>query len=177
MSKQLEDRVVDALRSYCATAPGTDAMNAAPQVLALVLAVVAETRRDATLGAAAWLKSAAEVGNYSSEWSNAFRYAAGFFEGGAHDRYAFDVMDPKDRPQPAKPAVPPVPAPRNDPPTHRCKVCGALWWRGNIPPVGMSWSLRSEKAGPCCDNVQMGEQIEKLPCYCDTCLTYGGRTE
>ncbi len=50
----------------------------------------------------------------------------------------------------------------NDRPNHRCKVCGALWWLGNIAGVGECWSLRSEKCGPCCDNVAMGEQIEPL---------------
>jgi hypothetical protein len=47
----------------------------------------------------------------------------------------------------------------NTPPTHRCKVCGALWFRW---PAG-TWSLRSPTCGPCCDNAQMGEQIEALP--------------
>lgn len=43
-------------------------------------------------------------------------------------------------------------------PTHRCKVCGALWidW-------GDSWSLFSRHCGQCCDNVAMGDQIEALP--------------
>lgn len=54
----------------------------------------------------------------------------------------------------------------NDPPTHRCKVCGALWWCGVIDN-GVerfpSWSLRSPSCGPCCDNVAMGTQIEPLP--------------
>ena len=44
-------------------------------------------------------------------------------------------------------------------PTHRCKVCGALWkeWDDG------SWSLRSERCGSCCDNEVMGNQIEPLP--------------
>lgn len=43
-------------------------------------------------------------------------------------------------------------------PTHRCKLCGALWidW-------GDSWSLFSRHCGQCCDNVAMGDQIEPLP--------------
>lgn len=43
-------------------------------------------------------------------------------------------------------------------PTHRCKVCGAMWidW-------GDSWSLFSPRCGQCCDNVAMGHQIEALP--------------
>jgi hypothetical protein len=43
-------------------------------------------------------------------------------------------------------------------PTHQCKVCGALWRQCDDG----SWNLRSEEAGPCCDNVPMGEQIEPL---------------
>lgn len=49
--------------------------------------------------------------------------------------------------------------------THRCKLCGASW-RLNPPtkvqPEG-SWSLVSKSCGKCCDNVAMGEQIERLP--------------
>lgn len=57
----------------------------------------------------------------------------------------------------------PTPAPPNYPPTHRCKICGATWWLGQVPNVeGLSWSLRSKTCGPCCDNVTMGEQIEPL---------------
>jgi hypothetical protein len=43
-------------------------------------------------------------------------------------------------------------------PTHRCKVCGAMWidW-------GDSWSLFGRRCGQCCDNVAMGDQIEALP--------------
>jgi hypothetical protein len=48
---------------------------------------------------------------------------------------------------------------------HRCKICGALW-RLNPPssvqPDG-SWTLVSEKCGKCCDNVEMGSQIEPVP--------------
>ena len=49
-------------------------------------------------------------------------------------------------------------------PTHRCKVCGALWrfWPRRDTGHPDSWSLRSNIAGPCCDNVWMGEQIEPL---------------
>lgn len=42
-------------------------------------------------------------------------------------------------------------------PTHRCKVCGALWHHWDH-----SWSLVSEHCGACCDNVPMGKQIESL---------------
>ena len=51
-------------------------------------------------------------------------------------------------------------------PTHRCKVCGALWilypTGDRYTPDG-SWSLCSRECGPCCDNVAMGDQIEALP--------------
>jgi len=54
----------------------------------------------------------------------------------------------------------------DDQATHRCKVCGARW-RLNPPSQvqpGGSWSLAfGQNAGPCCDNVAMGEQIEALP--------------
>lgn len=43
-------------------------------------------------------------------------------------------------------------------PTHRCKVCSALWIR--FPDY---WSLFSRQCGQCCDNVAMGDQIEALP--------------
>lgn len=42
-------------------------------------------------------------------------------------------------------------------PTHRCKICGALWV--SHPD---SWSLFSSECGKCCDNVGMGDQIEPL---------------
>lgn len=50
-------------------------------------------------------------------------------------------------------------------PSHRCKACGALWrfyraGEGGLPVD--SWNLRSAEAGPCCDNVPMGDQIEPL---------------
>lgn len=48
---------------------------------------------------------------------------------------------------------------RNDAPTHYCKICGAKWWLGEMTHGSMAWSLRS----PCCDNVAMGEQIQRLP--------------
>ena len=60
-------------------------------------------------------------------------------------------------------------------PTHRCKVCGALWrlWtREENEASGLakmsgfedgSWSLIGEKCGECCDNVAMEDQIEELP--------------
>jgi hypothetical protein len=53
-------------------------------------------------------------------------------------------------------------------PTHRCKVCGALWIKNppnKAQPEG-SWSLApvsSQVAGPCCDNALMSDQIEELP--------------
>lgn len=52
--------------------------------------------------------------------------------------------------------------------THRCKVCRSLWQLH----ADSSWSLVSGalpsdtprgRAGACCDNAPMGEQIEKLP--------------
>lgn len=43
-------------------------------------------------------------------------------------------------------------------PTHRCKVCGALWIE-----YSDSWSLFSRRCGKCCDNAPMGKQIEPLP--------------
>lgn len=42
-------------------------------------------------------------------------------------------------------------------PTHRCSVCGAFWIE-----YSDGWSLCSQSCGPCCDNVPMGDQIEKL---------------
>ena len=53
-------------------------------------------------------------------------------------------------------------------PTHRCKVCRALWveWPADPakpPPLqNGSWSLCSAVCGKCCDNAPMGEQIEAL---------------
>lgn len=43
-------------------------------------------------------------------------------------------------------------------PTHYCTECGALWRQCDDG----SWNLRSDKAGPCCDNAAMGEQIKPL---------------
>lgn len=49
-------------------------------------------------------------------------------------------------------------------PTHRCRVCGALWTAN--PPPG-SWILCSpvEAMGECCfsDNVKMGSHLEPYP--------------
>lgn len=45
-------------------------------------------------------------------------------------------------------------------PTHKCKVCGALW-RYNEEGAG-SWTLRSSACGSCCDNAAMGDQIEPI---------------
>lgn len=42
--------------------------------------------------------------------------------------------------------------------THQCTICGARWRQCD----DFTWTLRSEKCGPCCDNAQMGEQIEAL---------------
>jgi hypothetical protein len=39
-------------------------------------------------------------------------------------------------------------------PTHYCKVCGAMWYKG-----ADFWSLRSKQCGKCCDSVAMGDQI------------------
>lgn len=49
-------------------------------------------------------------------------------------------------------------------PTHRCKVCGALWryWPKRDTGHDDSWNLRSTACGPCCDNAPMGEQIKPL---------------
>jgi hypothetical protein len=49
-------------------------------------------------------------------------------------------------------------------PTHRCKVCGALWryWPKRDTGHEDSWNLRSTIAGQCCDTAPMGEQIEPL---------------
>lgn len=59
---------------------------------------------------------------------------------------------------------------REESPTHRCKVCGALWklWEPGeaLPGDEGSWSLVFGKAGKCCDNVEMGDQIERLPTPC-----------
>jgi hypothetical protein len=45
-------------------------------------------------------------------------------------------------------------------PTHRCTRCSALW---TLWPDDKGWSLFSRHCGPCCDNVEMGAQIEALP--------------
>lgn len=50
-------------------------------------------------------------------------------------------------------------------PTHRCKVCGALWICRSD-----SWSLCSKECGPCCDNEPMAEQIEEL--ILSDCITW-----
>lgn len=46
-------------------------------------------------------------------------------------------------------------------PTHRCKVCGALWMEFKEKEKWW-WTLISEECGKCCDNEDMGEQIEIL---------------
>lgn len=56
-------------------------------------------------------------------------------------------------------------------PTHRCRICGALWrlWEPGeaLPGDSGSWSFLPdggpEKPGKCCDNAEMGEQIERIP--------------
>lgn len=56
-------------------------------------------------------------------------------------------------------------------PTHRCKVCCALWTLWEAQPAkypsghplhGRSWSLFSSGCGKCCDNVAMGDQIQPI---------------
>lgn len=54
---------------------------------------------------------------------------------------------------------------RNEPaPTHRCKVCGALWrhWTRRDTGLEDGWNLRSTACGQCCDTAPMGAQIEPL---------------
>lgn len=48
--------------------------------------------------------------------------------------------------------------------THRCKVCGAIWrrWTADEQPPEGGWTLYSSTCGKCCDNVEMGDQIEDL---------------
>lgn len=46
--------------------------------------------------------------------------------------------------------------------THICGECGALWRCVPDDGRGAAWSLKSPKAGPCCDNVEMGLQIIPL---------------
>jgi hypothetical protein len=53
--------------------------------------------------------------------------------------------------------------PEAPPPTHRCKVCGALWRQWGGPAVGkVYWTLVSSAAGTCCDNAPMGDQMEPI---------------
>lgn len=80
------------------------------------------------------------------------------------------IFDQFDRLLAAAPAdKPDEPAPYNLEPTtgmfasHRCRVCGAMWRKHDDG----SWSLASSTCGKCCDNVAMGEQIEKLPADAD----------
>lgn len=47
-------------------------------------------------------------------------------------------------------------------PTHKCKVCGAMWRFYRKEETGAdtdSWNLQSDECGTCCDQVTMGEQI------------------
>lgn len=65
-------------------------------------------------------------------------------------------------------------------PTHRCKVCGALWRLNpaldpkqtgmptDYPLHSETWSLVSPACGKCCDNAPMGDQIEPLPLSLDS---------
>lgn len=55
--------------------------------------------------------------------------------------------------------------------THRCTSCHAYWrlnpadpgrYPAPHPLASETWSLVSEKCGPCCDNVAMGQQIVAL---------------
>ncbi len=59
--------------------------------------------------------------------------------------------------------------------THRCLKCGAFWIK---LPDG-SWTLASARCGKCCDNVEMGEQIEALPSggWPAVCRTYDAARE
>ena len=49
-------------------------------------------------------------------------------------------------------------------PTHRCKICGALWifFSKTDSWPEASWSLYSPSCGQCCDNAPMGDQIVDL---------------
>jgi hypothetical protein len=54
---------------------------------------------------------------------------------------------------------------RNSPaPTHRCKICFALWrfWPKRDTGNEDSWSLISNFARACCESAPMGEQIVPL---------------
>jgi hypothetical protein len=56
-------------------------------------------------------------------------------------------------------------------PTHRCKVCKALWRLNPAEPekyppphpfAKETWTLLSPTCGKCCDQEVMGDQIEAL---------------
>lgn len=49
-------------------------------------------------------------------------------------------------------------------PTHRCKECGALWTlhAAGVVTNEPTWQLHSKRAGQCCDNALMGDQIEAI---------------
>lgn len=51
-------------------------------------------------------------------------------------------------------------------PTHRCKICGALWHEWDYGEVEEkmvgSWTLVSCDCGECCDNQPMENQIETI---------------
>lgn len=95
--------------------------------------------------------------------------------------HAFIVVCEVPNPAPWEPQLPIDPDMPADPrkPTHRCKVCQALWklngpdpslpdshpcrngsWSCVKPGLGRTWG---NPCGPCCDNVPMGDQIEALP--------------
>jgi len=60
--------------------------------------------------------------------------------------------------------------------THRCTICHALWRFCPKEQTGFetdTWSLKSPKCGPCCDNVEMGDQIVPL----DPFVSEGGETD
>jgi hypothetical protein len=75
------------------------------------------------------------------------------------------------------------------PPTHRCKICRALWrlHPAERPGAAAMWQLCSAACGPCCDNVRMADQIEPICAVegCggvraageERCLFHGGKPE
>lgn len=62
-------------------------------------------------------------------------------------------------------------------PTHKCRVCGALW-RVNLErdtAESETWQLCSPESGKCCDNTYMGEQI--VPATAEDVMTFLSNTE
>ena len=45
-------------------------------------------------------------------------------------------------------------------PTHRCKTCGARWWRGR-DDFRVEWILCSDTCGPCCGGT-VGAEFEPV---------------